>query len=317
VEAGERHAPVLMEETFDLLRLRPGDTYLDLTAGLGGHAARAAQEVGPDGLVVLIDRDAESLRQAAEKVAREGAPVRAAHGNYADLCAHLDALGIDRVDVVLADLGLCAVQLDTGRGMSFRDETSLDMRMDRSTGVTAEEYLNDVDEAELARVLREYGDQPGAGRVARAVVAARRREPIRTAAQFAAIVAGSAPRPAGRSRTHPATQAMMSLRMVVNAELPSLERMLPAALARLRVGGRMAFIAFHSGEARLVKTFIDRMRGKCQCEPGALDCRCGRERVVESLTPRAVKPSAAEVSRSPLSRSAVLRAAAKTAPWPA
>ena len=312
----DEHHPVLLEEVFSTLRLKRGEIYLDLTAGRGGHACRAAEAVGPEGMVIVVDRDADSLRFAADRVAGTGVPVRAVHGNFADVGRHLDDLGIRTVDAVLADLGLCTVQLKMGRGMSLRDTTSADMRMDVTTGITAEEYLTTVEEGELARVLREYGDQPGAHRVARAIVDARRHVPITSTAQLADIVAGAAPRCAARSRIHPATVALQSIRMVINSEIESLDSMLPAALARLRVGGRLCVIAFHSGEARVVKKFIDKMRNKCICEPGLLDCRCGRALVVESLTPRAVKAGALELAQSAPSRSAVMRAAVKVAAWP-
>lgn len=310
------HVPVLLEETLRLLDVRAGGVYVDCTTGTGGHAAAIAEAMGPDGRLLCIDRDGEALEFARARLAPFGERVAFAHGNFRDLDAIAAAAGFGAADGVLLDLGVSSLQLDTPeRGFGFGHEGPLDMRMDQpSDGLTAGDILNTWDEPALAALFRELGEERGARRIARAVTAAR---PLRSTRDLAKAVEQAAGGARDRTKKHPATKVFLALRIRVNGELDSLRTALPLARGLLgfgssRPGGRLAVIAFHSLEDRIVKRFLERESRDCLCPPELPACRCGHRATLARLTKRAVRPAEREIERNPRARSAVLRAAQRT-----
>jgi 16S rRNA (cytosine1402-N4)-methyltransferase len=314
--ASPRHRPVLLRETLELLAPPSGGTLIDCTVGLGGHTRALLEAAGLQGRVIGIDRDADSLAQATEALAEFGDRFQPVHADYRDLPAILAARGTTHVDGLVADLGFSSFQLDTPeRGFSFSLDGPLDMRMDRSGGATAADLLAGIDERELGRLLREYGEEPAARRIARAIVRDRAREPLRSTRQLARLIERVAPA-RGAGRIHPATRSFQALRIAVNRELDGLQEFVAAACALLAPGARAAFISFHSLEDRAVKQAIAGLTPHCVCPPGLPLCACGRPGVVERVTRKAIRPSAAETAENPRSRSARLRVARRLPPVP-
>jgi 16S rRNA (cytosine1402-N4)-methyltransferase len=282
---------VLLAETMELLAVRPGGLYVDGTLGLGGHAAEILARSAPDGRLLGVDRDAETLERARETLAPFAARTRLAHADYREVPA---LLGGEKADGILLDLGVSSVQLDTPeRGFSFRLEGPLDMRMDRSRGETAADVVRDTREGELADLIYRYGEERASRRIARAIVDARRRERIDTTAALAAVVRRAVRR--SRPGLDPATRTFQALRIHVNRELEGVDRALEALAGCLAETGRLGVIAFHSLEDRVVKhTFRDLSR-----------------RGFRLLTRKPVRPTETERLANPRSRSARLRALAR------
>ncbi|HEU5181755.1 MAG TPA: 16S rRNA (cytosine(1402)-N(4))-methyltransferase RsmH [Candidatus Polarisedimenticolia bacterium] len=302
------HRPVLLRESLDLLSVPRGGMAIDCTVGGGGHARALLEAVGPSGRVVGLDRDAESLARAAGALRDFEDRFLPIHADYRDLSRIAAERGLGRVDAILADFGFSSLQMDDpGRGFSFSADGPLDMRLDRSQGETAADLLATVDETELTRLLRQYGEEPRAPRLARAILRARSAEPIRTTRQLANIVEKTSPRTSGR--IHPATRVFQALRIAVNDELEGLERFIEEACRLLIPGGRAAFIAFHSLEDRKVKQTLVRLVPHCVCPPSLPRCVCGTPGIVDLVNRKAVRPSDAELRANPRARSARLRAA--------
>jgi 16S rRNA (cytosine1402-N4)-methyltransferase len=302
------HVPVLAHELIDLLDPGGGELAVDCTFGGGGHAELVADRLGPEGTLVCIDRDPaaqERFRAFADEAPCETRFIRA---DYADA---LDALLAEgrRVDLLYMDLGISSLQLDAWeRGFSYAYDAPLDMRMDPDQELSALDVVNEWSERRLADVLRRYGEERHAGRIAREIV---RRRPLSTTSELAETIRAALPPAARFGRGHPAKRSFQAIRIAVNSELESLDRALPAAWRLLRDGGRLGAISFHSLEDRRVKRFLaDRARG-CVCPPELPVCRCGRTPEAELLTRRAVPPSPEEMERNPRSASAHLRAALK------
>ena len=293
------HEPVMTAEVVTALDPSRGGLFVDCTVGAGGHA-RALLQAGAERLLGL-DRDAEALPAAAAALRPWADRVDLAHADFRTLDDVLAERGIGGIDGgALADLGLSSLQLDgAGRGFSFRFDDPLDMRMDRSRGATAADFLRDVDESQIADVIHEYGEDRYARRIARGLVAAREREPLTSTGQLSEAVRRAVPR-RGRRRIHPATRTFQALRIRVNRELEGLDAWVPAVCRRLRAGARLAVICFHSLEDRIVKRAL---RGLAQ--QGGVAIRV--------LTRRPVRPAEAEVARNPRARSARLRAAERLA----
>jgi len=306
------HRPVLVAQCLELLDAAPGRLVVDATLGDGGHAEAILERTAPGGHLIGLDRDPAALRIAAARLGRFGARVTLEHASFRELGAVLARLAIGSVDGVLFDLGVSSRQLDMPeRGFRFAEAsaaaTPLDMRMDPSVGPSAAELLARASEAELESWLREYGELPGARRLARTLVERRRQRPLRTTADLLAAIAQA--RVGGGRRHHPATLVFQALRIAVNDELPALAEGLEAAIAALAPGGRLCVIAYHSLEDRLVKrTFEQEQRG-CVCPPTSPVCRCGRRPRLERLTRRPIRPDEAEIAQNPRARSARLRAA--------
>jgi 16S rRNA (cytosine1402-N4)-methyltransferase len=315
-----QHIAVMVKEVVEGLAPRPGGAYIDGTVGGGGHTGALLERSAPDGRVLGIDADPQAVAGVARGLSGAVAAgrLRLIQGNFADLEALANAAGFVPADGVLLDLGWSSDQLaDTERGFSFATDAPLDMRYDVTRGVPAFELLQTLSEQELADLLWRYGEERRSRQIARLIVAARQREPITRTGQLASLVArvlgGRASRgrhPGGRSGSiHPATRTFQALRIAVNDELRNLEVALPQALTALAPGGRLAVIAFHSLEDRVVKTFLRREARDCICPPETPVCVCGHQARVHILTPRPVTPSAAEVTANPRARSARLRIA--------
>jgi 16S rRNA (cytosine1402-N4)-methyltransferase len=308
------HVPVLLREVLEALRPERGGVLVDATLGLGGHA-EALLDASPSVRLVGIDRDPEALALARVRLARFGDRFVAVEGRHEELALHLDRLDLPEVDGVLADLGVSSMQLDRAeRGFSFMKDGPLDMRMGR-TGPTAADLVAELPGEELARVFRDYGEEPRAKAVARAVVSARETAPIRTTGELRALVAKAVGgrREEGRD---PATRVFQALRIATNRELVELERFLDDAIARLSLGARVAVLSYHSLEDRIVKdVFRDRAAG-CTCPPSFPVCVCSRRRVLALVTKKPIRPSDEEVHENRRSRSARLRVAERIAPGP-
>jgi len=303
--AAWQHTPVFLHEAIDALVTDPSGTYVDGTFGRGGHSRLLLQRLAPDARVVALDRDPEAVAAAAQI---EDARFSVHHANFTELAEVLADIGVEAVSGLLLDLGVSSPQIDNpARGFSFRFDGPLDMRMDPTRGESAADFLARADERAIAEVIRDYGEERFAVSIAKALVARRESgEPVRTTAQLSQLVARAVrTREAGQD---PATRTFQALRIFVNAELAALEQALNAALALLKPHGRLAVIAFHSLEDRIVKTFISRE------SKAAFDRRAPFAPPAPlRLTALArIKPSAQEVAANPRSRSAILRVAERT-----
>ncbi|GAB4262040.1 MAG: 16S rRNA (cytosine(1402)-N(4))-methyltransferase RsmH [Deferrisomatales bacterium] len=309
---GAYHVPVLAEAAVHYLVTAPEGVYVDGTLGGGGHSYEIARRLGPQGRLIALDRDPEAL--AACRPLAEAFPgqVTLLHGDFGRLPQILAREGIEAVQGVLLDLGVSSRQLDAAtRGFSFLRDGPLDMRMDSTQGVPAERLVNEASEGELARLFREYGEEPRAARAARAIARARRRRPLRTTGELARVLEEALGR---RGPKHPATRVFQALRIAVNRELDALDDALAAIPALLAPGGRVVVISYHSLEDRRVKRAFRQWEPRCRCPPLAPQCTCGRPGQCRVLTRKAVKPTRDEVERNPRARSARLRAAEKLVP---
>lgn len=304
------HVSVLLDEVIHFIVTSPGGTWVDGTLGGGGHAEAILTATGPASRLIGLDKDHAALNRVAIRLMPFGDRVILRHSDFSRMDAVLNELGIAGVDGVLLDLGVSSFQLDEAeRGFSFRNDAPLDMRMDTSSPVTAESLVNSLTEAELDRIIRDFGEERFHRPVARAIVAARRVSPIRTTGDLAGIIRGVVRR--GVDNIDPATRTFQALRIAVNGELESLEMGLGAALKVLRPGGRLAVISFHSLEDRMVKRFIrERTRG-CHCPKDFPRCVCGGKPEVKEITKKPISASDEEVKRNPRARSAKLRIAEK------
>ncbi len=312
------HVPVLLHETVDGLGLQPGAWVIDGTLGAGGHSEAILEATSPDGRLLGLDRDREAIARTQRRLTSFGGRVTLRHGSFGEIGAIAHEAGFVGVQGVLLDLGISSDQLGSAdRGFSFQVEGPLDMRMDSSHPLTADEIVNEWSQDQIADAIYQYADEPRSRRIARAIVAAR---PLRTTTQLAEVVARALGGHKGQ-RIHPATQVFQALRIAVNDELGALEAVLPQVVTLLAPGGRMAIIAFHSLEDRLVKQFFQREARDCICDtlPGYVrsrvpqPCRCGHRATLRIVTRRPVQPTAAEIDRNARSRSAKLRIAERLA----
>lgn len=304
------HKPVLLEPALRYLAPKPGGVYVDATVGGAGHSEQIASRIAPDGLLIGIDQDETALAAAAERLRRFGSLVHLVHDNFAHLGAVLDRLGIDGIDGILFDFGVSSPQLDRAeRGFSYHQDAPLDMRMDRTQKTYAAQLVNTLSEAELARILRQYGEERWAGRIAGHIVRARQEARIETTGELVEIVKAAIPAAARRQGPHPARRTFQALRIAVNRELDVIEEALPQAIHVLRHGGRLVAISFHSLEDRIVKQTLQRAANPCVCPPDFPVCQCGQVPSVRLLTRRAVVATEEETLENPRARSAKLRAA--------
>jgi 16S rRNA (cytosine1402-N4)-methyltransferase len=304
-----RHEPVLLTQVLDHLRPPREDAIVvDATVGLGGHA-EALLRVHARLRLVAIDRDPEALERSRERLRPFADRVTFVRGRHESLIEILKQLDLDKIGGILADLGVSSMQLDdAGRGFSFRGEGPLDMRMGPDS-TAASEIVNTFDEHELAKIIREWGQEPMAKRIAHAIVAARTEAPIETTTRLAEII-----RSVKRAKFNdidPSTLTFQALRIAANAELVELETFIDDAVSVLEPRARIAVISFHSLEDRIVKLAFRRLEGQCVCPPGMPVCGCGAKAIVKALTGRPLTASEEEVDRNPRSRSAKLRVAEK------
>ncbi|MDD5467855.1 MAG: 16S rRNA (cytosine(1402)-N(4))-methyltransferase RsmH [Anaerolineales bacterium] len=299
------HRPVLYHEMIHALQPRSGGRYVDCTLGAGGHAWAVLQASQPDGCLLGLDVDPQALDLAQERLAEFGGRVILRRASYTTLAEQLAMLNWSEVDGVMFDLGVSSMQLDTPeRGFSFRSEAPLDMRFDPHSAVDAGELVNHLPEKELADLLYRYGEEKRSRRVAHAILHAR---PITSTTQLAEVVAAATV--GGRQGIHPATRTFQALRIAVNRELEALEEALPQAANALASGGRIAVIAFHSLEDRIVKNYFRQESRDCLCPPRQPQCTCGHRASLKEVTRQPIRPSPQEVLENPRSRSARLRVA--------
>jgi 16S rRNA (cytosine1402-N4)-methyltransferase len=304
-----QHEPVLLQEILEYLRpAREDGTLVDATVGLGGHA-EGLLKMYPHVRLVAIDRDPAALEKSRERLSFAEGRVTFVRGRHEQLIDILKQHGIESVGGVLADLGVSSMQLDdASRGFSFRFDAPLDMRMGPESR-SAADLVNSLDEADLAAILRDFGEEPMAKRIARAIVHARTEAPIETTTRLAEVIRG-----VKRAKFHeidPATLTFQALRIAANEELTHLDQFVTDAVSVAERGARVAIIAFHSLEDRIVKRAFRRLKGECICPPGLPVCGCGTLEIVKVLTHRPVTASDEEVNRNPRSRSAKLRVAEK------
>jgi 16S rRNA (cytosine1402-N4)-methyltransferase len=302
------HIPVLATEVVDLLDPQPGDVVVDCTFGAGGHARLLAERLGPEGLLIGLDRDPAAEERFAALAAELDCRTRFERTDFAGGLEDLVAEGV-RADAVLMDLGMSSMQVDTWeRGFSYSYDAPLDMRMDPDQELDARELVNTWDDRRLARVLREFGEERYANQIARAIVRAR---PLQTTQELVELIKRAVPAPARFAGGHPAKRTFQALRIAVNGELDQLDRALPPAWELLAPEGRFAGISFHSLEDRRVKRFLAERAKGCICPPDLPVCACGRSPEATLLARGGVTPSADEIAHNPRAASARLRAAMK------
>jgi 16S rRNA (cytosine1402-N4)-methyltransferase len=304
------HVPVLLGAVIDGLRVEPGGRYIDATVGGGGHASEILAASSPDGVLLGLDRDPAALEVADARLISYRERLRLVQGSFAYLVEIAAGRGFDRVDGILIDLGLSSLQLaDADRGFSFLVDGPLDMRFDTSSSDwTAADLVNRLSSEELADILYRYGEESQSRRIARAIVEAR---PLLTTRELVDVIEQAVGR--RRGRLHSATLVFQALRIAVNEELTALERALPQAVELLAPGGRLAVIAFHSLEDRIVKRFMRRESQDCICPPGLPICTCDHEATLKVITRKPIKPTSEEVEVNARSRSARLRIAERMA----
>jgi len=303
------HVPVLLDQCLAGLQIRPEGVYLDGTLGRAGHAGEIAKRL-TTGRLIGIDRDVTAIRAAEVLLGPYGDRVTLVHGNFRDIGAILDGLGISQVDGMLFDLGVSSPQLDEAeRGFSYMADTPLDMRMDQTQAETARDVVNDWPEVRIRQILWDYGEERYAARIAKAIAAARETGPIETTGKLTEIIRGAMPGAALREKQHPAKRSFQAIRIAVNDELGAIQDMLENAVTYLAPGGRILVISFHSLEDRLVKRAIRGYEKGCTCPRDFPVCVCGFVPTLKAIGRGAIVPDEAEIVDNPRARSAKLRVA--------
>lgn len=306
------HRPVLLDECIEGLAIRPDGNYLDGTLGRAGHSLEIVKRLTGGGHLYCIDRDQAALDAAADKLGPYMDQVTLIHGNFTDLDGLLMAAGVPPLDGMLFDFGVSSPQLDDPeRGFSYMHDAPLDMRMDRTEALTARTVVNQWPQEELRRILYQYGEERYAPAIAGAIVKARESAPIETTFQLVEIIRSAMPAKALREKQHPAKRSFQGIRIAVNDELTAISRMLQAAIPRLKTGGRLAVISFHSLEDRIVKSELAAAAKGCDCPPSFPVCVCGKRPLVRLVNRKPILPSQAEQEENPRARSAKLRVAEK------
>lgn len=307
------HRPVMVEEVMSYLAPAPGDVIVDCTLGGAGHSRVIAGGIGPEGVLIGIDRDRRALEAAAVALADAPCRVCLVHGDYGDIEDLLRQLGHGAPDGVLFDLGVSSHQLDAAeRGFTYREDTPLDMRMDQESQLTAAHIVNTATVRDLERVIFDYGEERWARRIARRIVQERQKAPILTTGRLVQVILEAAPDGATRrDGPHPARRTFQALRIAVNDELGSVRRGTEGAVRAAACGARIVTISYHSLEDRIVKELFRARERPCSCPPSLPACVCGRRKALEVITRKPVRPSEDEVRVNPRARSAKLRAAIK------
>ena len=303
-----RHVSVLLPETIEGLNIRPDGIYADGTLGGGGHASEVAARLTEGGRLIGIDQDADAIAAAGERLKPFGDRVTIVRDNYVNMKQVLADLGIEAVDGICLDLGVSSYQLDTAeRGFSYMEDAPLDMRMDRREDRTAADLVNECTEQELFRIIRDYGEDRFAKNLAKHIVKARERRPIRTTGELADIIRGAIPMKIQVTGGHPAMRTFQALRIALNRELQVLEDSIDEMIGLLNPGGRLCIITFHSLEDRIVKNGFRRNESPCTCPPGFPVCVCGKKSRGTVITKKPILPTKEEEQENPRSRSAKLR----------
>ena len=305
------HRPVLLDECIEALNIRPDGVYLDGTLGRAGHSREIAKRL-TTGRLICVDRDDAALEAAKDRLADWMDRVTLVHSNFDKVSDILRDLRLPGIDGMLFDLGVSSPQLDDGsRGFSYMADAPLDMRMDRSEGLTAYEVVNAWSQEELRRILFQYGEERYAPQIAGAILRHREDKPIETTLELVDIIKGAMPAKALKEKQHPAKRSFQAIRIAVNDELASVERMIRGAVPRLNKGGRLAVITFHSLEDRIVKTGMAEFAKGCTCPPDFPVCVCGKTPDVKLVSRKPILPSDREIEENPRARSAKLRVCEK------
>jgi S-adenosyl-methyltransferase mraW len=303
------HIPVLLEECIKYLNIKPDGIYVDGTLGMGGHSEAILQRL-TTGRLISIDRDTYAIERATERLAPYADRLTIVHGNFRDLPEILDEQGVDLLDGMLFDLGVSSPQLDEGgRGFSYMVDAPLDMRMDKSDNIDAWFIMNRWPEDKICRILRDYGEERHAARIARAIAKRRQEQEIKTTLELVDIIKSAMPAAALREKQHPAKRSFQAIRIAVNDELGAVASLMETAPDRLKVGGRIAVISFHSLEDRIVKSAIQSRENGCTCPREAPVCTCGFVQTLRSVTRKPITAGGEELELNPRSRSAKLRVA--------
>ncbi|WP_462137133.1 16S rRNA (cytosine(1402)-N(4))-methyltransferase RsmH [Candidatus Mycalebacterium sp.] len=305
------HSPVMLEEAVSYLDPRPGKIYVDATLGMGGHSEAILSSA--DGVKVIgIDSDPDSAAEAKKRLERFSGRVEVVNSNFTDIEEVARSCGTLSVDGIIADLGISSRQIKrSGRGFSFTADEPLDMRMNPAHGEAAADIVNTLSARELAGIIKKYGEEKFAFKIANAIVRSREKKPLETARELALIVAGSIPVKFHPPRTHPATRVFQALRIHVNDEISSLEVFLQKAVPLLSAGSRIVIISFHSLEDRVVKRAFNLMSATCICPPDLPLCGCGKKQILKVTVRKPVLPGASEVRKNPRARSSKMRVAEK------
>ena len=302
-----KHVSVLLNECLDALNIKDDGIYVDCTLGGAGHSSHILQRLSKDGLLVGIDQDTDALKAAGERL-KEYENKKLVHNNFHNIDSILEELEIPKVDGILMDLGVSSYQLDEGeRGFSYMKDAPLDMRMNRDREFSAYDVVNSYSMEDLWRIIRDYGEEKFAKRVAEFIVNKREEKPIETTLELVDIIKAAIPAKARREGPHPAKRTFQAIRIEVNGELEILNKAIEDGVNRLNKGGRMAIITFHSLEDRIVKLKFRELANPCTCPKEFPICVCGKKPLVELISRKAIEPSKEEVEENPRSRSAKLR----------
>ena len=303
-----KHKSVLLNETIDGLNIKPDGIYVDGTLGGGGHAYEVCRRLGEKGSIVGIDQDAAAIEAASARLKDFREKVTIVRSNYCDMKSKLHELGIDKVDGIVLDLGVSSYQLDTAeRGFSYREDAPLDMRMDTRQKMTARDIVNDYTEADLYRVIRDYGEDKFAKNIAKHIVQARAVKPVETTAELSEIIRASIPMKFQKKSGHPAKRTFQAIRIELNRELDVLRDSLDDMIDLLNPGGRLCIITFHSLEDRIVKSTFRKNENPCTCPPDFPVCVCGKKSKGSIITKKPILPSEEELEYNSRSKSAKLR----------
>ena len=306
-----QHRPVLLDECIDALAIKPDGIYLDGTLGRAGHSREIAKRL-TTGRLICVDRDDAALEAAQTRLADWMDRVTLVHSNFCEIHTILNKLGLNGIDGMLFDLGVSSPQLDDGsRGFSYMADAPLDMRMDRSEGLTAADVVNTWSRDEIKRILSQYGEERYAPQIANAIERRRQEKPIETTLELVDIIKSAMPAKALKEKQHPAKRSFQGIRIAVNDELSSVDKMIQAAVPRLNKGGRLAVITFHSLEDRIVKTGMAAFAKGCDCPPSFPVCVCGKTPDVKLVSRKPILPTDQEIEENPRARSAKLRVAEK------
>ena len=300
----------MVEEVVDLIGCKAGGVYLDCTAGGGGHSAKLLEASSPDGRVIALDKDPDAIAETGEALKQYKARLTLVQSDYKEFGSVLEAEGFDKLDGILADLGISSHQIDCAeRGFSFMKDGPLDMRMDSESGETVSEMLMRLTVGDIEHIIRKYGEEKWARAIARAIKEAGQIGTIDTTLELAKIVAGAVPKRFHPARINVATKTFQALRIAVNEELAGLDQFIAHAVSRLKIGGRIAIISFHSLEDRVIKQTFKALAKSCICPPDLPYCRCDTKASLEIITRKSVMASQDELNLNPRARSARLRVA--------
>ncbi len=303
-----KHTTVLLNETVDGLHIKPDGIYVDATLGGGGHAYQVCSQLSERGSFIGIDQDAAAIEAASIRLQEFQEKVTIIRSNYCDIKSRLQELGIDKVDGIVLDLGVSSYQLDTAeRGFSYRSDAALDMRMDQRQKMTAKDIVNEYSEADLYRVIRDYGEDRFAKNIAKHIVMEREKHPIETTGQLNEVISRAIPMKIQKTSGHPSKRTFQAIRIELNHELDVLKDTLDTMIEMLNPGGRICIITFHSLEDRIVKSAFRKNEDPCICPNNFPVCVCGRKSKGKVITKKPILPSLEELENNSRSKSAKLR----------